>query len=256
MTVVSLSMFLQIGLILTTSLPPAGIASSDAFDLRDRLLHLIAPVLCLAVPFGAWASLIFFEFFRAPRAPARSILAPLASTAASIGPALLATILIVEPRFAWPGIGRLLFQGLHSFDYALVAACLFVYAAGVVLLKIFGGLAPPVPDSVSPGSDAPQTPARRARISVIGALALAVLVVAVVGAIGAGVIAPIGPYYIDQVHWQGYPLPPGRSGTCWEPRRTGATCWRACSWAFASRWASLRSRRSSQPRSRRSSRRP
>ena len=212
MPVASLSLFLQMGFIFTTSLPPAGMASSDAFDLRDRFLHLIAPVLCLAVPFGAWASLVFFEFFRAPRAPARSILAPLASTAASIGPALLAAILIIEPRFAWPGIGRLLFQGLHSFDYALVAACLFVYAAGVVLLKICGRLAPPMPDEVSPGSDAPQAPERRARISVIGALALVVLVIAVAGAVGAGVIAPIGPYYIDQVHWEGYPLRPGTFG--------------------------------------------
>ena len=212
MPVASLSIFLQMMFVVTTSLPPAGMASSGAFDLRDRFLHLIAPVLCLALPFGAWASLIFFEFFRAPRTPARSILAPLANTAASIGPALLATILIVEPRFAWSGIGRLLFRGLYSFDYALVAACLFMYAAGVVLLKICGRLAPPMPDGVLPRSDAPQVPVRRARISVTGAFALVVLVVAVVGAIGAGVIAPIGPYYIDQLHWQGYPLAPGTFG--------------------------------------------
>jgi len=217
MPVVILTLFLQLGLMFTTKLPVAGISSSDAFDLGDRLLHLIAPVLCLAVPFGAWSSLIFFDFFRAPdgasRAPVRSLLAPLASTAASIGPALLAAILIVEPWFAWPGIGRLLFNGLHSFDYGLVATGLFVYAAGVVLLKLCGELAPAMPDGVSLESAAPPTAARRRTgVSVVGGLALVVLLVAVVGAVGAGVIAPIGPYYIDQVHWQGYPLPPGAFG--------------------------------------------
>ena len=216
MPVVILTLFLQLGLMFTTKLPVAGVSSSDTFGLGDRLLHLIGPVLCLALPFGAWSSLIFFDFFRAPDgasgAPARSLLAPLASTAASIGPALLAAIFIVEPWFAWPGIGRLLFNGLHSFDFGLVATCLFVYAAGVVLLKLCGRLAPPMPDAVLRGRDAPQAPERRARISVVGALALVVLLVAVVGAIGAGVIAPIGPYYIDQVHWQGYPLAPGTFG--------------------------------------------
>ena len=38
------------------------------------------------------------------------------------------------------------------------------------------------------------------------------LLVAIVGALGAGVIAPIGPYFIDQEHWQGYPLAPGTFG--------------------------------------------
>ncbi|MDP9106254.1 MAG: hypothetical protein M3N49_10010 [Candidatus Eremiobacteraeota bacterium] len=217
MPVVILSLFLQLGMMFT-GLPVAGASASDAFDLRDRLLHLIAPVLCSVVPFAAWSSLIFFDFFRGPNDTARvrvhSLLAPLASTAASIGPALLASsLLFVEPRFAWPGIGRLLYNGLGQFDFGLVATCLLVYAAGVMLMKLCGRLAPAMSDGVPPGSDAPQAPARRrARISVLAALALVVLLVAIVGALGADVIAPIGPYYIDQVHWEGYPLPPGTAG--------------------------------------------
>ena len=217
MPVVILSLFLQIGM-MVAGLPVALASSSDAFDLRDRLLHLIAPVLCLAVPFAAWSSLIFFDFFRAPKGAARvrvrSLLAPLASTAASIGPALLATsVLFVEPRFAWPGIGRLLYNGFGEFEFRLVATCLVVYAAAVVLMKLFGRLAPATSNCVTPDSAARQTPPRgRARISVLAALALVVLLVAIVGALGADVIAPIGPYFIDQEHWQGYPLAPGTFG--------------------------------------------
>ena len=217
MPVVSVSLFLQLGMMFA-GLPVAGASSSDAFDLRDWLLHLIAPILCLAVPFAAWSSLIFFDFFRAPndtpRARARSLLAPLASTAASIGPALLATsLLFVEPRFAWPGIGRLLSNGLSRFEYGAVATCLVVYAAAVMLMKLCGRLAPAMSDDGPSGDGAPHAPApRRARISVLAALALVVLFVAIVGALGAYVIAPIGPYFIDQAHWEGYPLPPGTFG--------------------------------------------
>jgi peptide/nickel transport system permease protein len=217
MPVVILALFFQLGM-MVTGLPVAGASSSDAFDLRDQLLHLVAPVLCLAVPFAAWSSLIFFDFFRAPNGTARvrvrSLLAPLASTAASIGPALLATsLLFVEPRFAWPGIGRLLYNGLGEFEFGLVATCLLVYAVGVMVMKLCGRLAPAMIDGVPRGSEAPQAPTRRrSRISVLAAVALVVLLVAIVGALGADVIAPIGPYFIDQEHWQGYPLAPGTFG--------------------------------------------
>src|ERR1700681_3985938 len=136
------AMFLQLLFLFTTALPSAGIASAEAFDVRDRLAHLIAPVLSLAVPFGAWSSVIFYDFFRASdgalRISARSAGGLVARTAASIGPALLAACLFVEPGFAWPGEARLFYNGISQFDFGLVAGILLAYSIGVVLLRLCG----------------------------------------------------------------------------------------------------------------------
>jgi len=67
-----------------------GYSSTESFDVRDRLAHLILPVLCLAMPFGAWSSLIFADFFRAHRSSWR-IARPVTMTVALIGPALIVT---------------------------------------------------------------------------------------------------------------------------------------------------------------------
>ena len=216
--VVVLATFLQLFLVFRTSMPLAGMTSGTAFGLRDHLTHLIAPVLCLAVPFGAWSSLLFHDFFRArgnaSRTRARSVIAPVAATAALVGPALLSATLLIEPRFAWPGVARLLDNGLSQIDLALVAVCLLTYSAGVVLLKLCAAFSPSSSDLSSlRDSGSPRNLASRpARISVITIVALVVLVGAALGAVGASLISAFDPNFIDQAHWQGYPLAPGIGG--------------------------------------------
>ena len=135
--VVIAALFVQYLVVFTRWLPAAGISSIETFDLRDRLVHLIVPVFVLAVPFGAWSSLIFFDFFRAhdraARMSVRSFIAPVATTAAWIGPALLSASLLVEPMLAWPGVARTFFNALSQFDPGVIAGGLLVYSAGVVL---------------------------------------------------------------------------------------------------------------------------
>jgi peptide/nickel transport system permease protein len=216
--VIIFAMFLQLLLILTVSLPPAGMSSVEGFDLGDRLRHLIVPVFTLAVPFGAWSSLIFYDFFRASdnplRIPVRSFVGPVAMTAAFVGPALLSASLLIEPMFAWPGVARLLSNGLSQLDFGLVAGLLLTYSVGVVLIKVCAEFALDIGDRGLPRqTGSSRTPAnRRKGFSAIGVIACVVLLSAAFGAVTANLIAPIGPYYIDQVHWQGYPLAPGVAG--------------------------------------------
>ena len=192
----------------TMSLPPqAGAPSAESFDLASRLRYAIAPVLCLALPFGAWASLIFYDFFRASdgagRAPTLRAVGPIALSAAAIGPALLTATLIVEPMAAWPGMARLFYSGLSQHDRGLIAGCLLAYLIAVVLLKLAARFSHSMPQVSQPP---------RQGVSPIGIIAFGVLLAAVVGAVAANLIAPVGPNFIDQAHWMGYPLAPGVAG--------------------------------------------
>ncbi|HEV2741361.1 MAG TPA: ABC transporter permease [Candidatus Elarobacter sp.] len=188
-----LATLLQMLAMFRTSLPIAGMTSGAAFGLRDHLTHLILPVLILAVPFGAWSSLIFHDFFRArgnaSRTELRSLVEPVATTVAFVGPALLTATLLIEPRFAWPGVARLFFNGLSQLDLALAAGCLLTYSAGVVLLKLCAAFSP----SSSPRNLASRPPG----ISVVTIVALVVLLGAALAAAGANVIAPFDPNFID-----------------------------------------------------------
>lgn len=216
--IVVLALFLPLLLVFTMSKPPWGIGSAEAFDVRDRLTHLIVPVLSLAVPFGAWSSLIFYDFFRAPdgawRRSVRSVVEPVAMTAALIGPALLSATLIIEPPFAWPGIARLFYNGISQADIGLVAGFLLMYAVGVVLLRLCAEFSPVIPERKAPRQpSAPPPSARRSRnVSAMGVIASIVLLSAAFGALAANLIAPIGPNFIDVLHWEGFPLAPGVAG--------------------------------------------
>jgi len=216
--IIVLAMFLELLSAFTPVLPPAGFASGEAFDLSDRIRHLILPVLCLAVPFGAWASLIFYDFFRATdgtlRTSVRSVAGPLAMSAALIGPALLSASLFVEVIFAWPGVARLFYSGLSQFDPGMIAAFLLMYCAAFVVIDLVAHLAPGTPDGTLPQQPGSlQTSASgRKRINATVIVAIVVLLGAAFGALAANLIVPAGPNYIDQVHWQGYPLAPGVAG--------------------------------------------
>jgi peptide/nickel transport system permease protein len=174
----------------------------------------LVPVLCLSVPFGAWSSLIFFDFFRpadnAARISARRVAGAVAMTVALIGPALLSATLIIEPQFAWPGVARLWYNRLEGGEFGPVAGFLIMYTAAVVLLKLCARLSPDIQRPTTP-RETDSSP-RRKGFSAIGIIALMVLLGAAVGAAAANLIAPAGPYVIDLTHWSGYPLAPGVAG--------------------------------------------
>jgi peptide/nickel transport system permease protein len=185
--------------------PSVGIASSDAFDLGDRLRHLVAPVLVLAVPCGAWASVLFYEHFRniGERTWSRGIVAPVAATAAMLGPVLASGALLVEPSFAWGGVARVFFFAVQRFDFAAIAGCLVVYVAAIAAVSALTGTA---------GADAPVVRGRDRSLSPLAVAGCAGLLAAVLVTVAAPLLAPAGPYFIDQAHWIGYPLAPGTAG--------------------------------------------
>jgi peptide/nickel transport system permease protein len=196
---------LQLALIVNPLLPTAGIASSDTFGLRDRIAHLVAPVLVLAVPFGAWASMIFSEHFRGTdeRRPSRRILAPIAATAAMLGAPLVSAAFLVEPSFAWPGVARIFFFALRPLDFATIAGCLVVYVAAIAVVHALTG---------TTGVPAPDARGRDRALSPLAVAGCATLLAAVLAAVAAPLLAQVGPFYIDQAHWSGYPLAPGSAG--------------------------------------------
>jgi ABC-type dipeptide/oligopeptide/nickel transport system permease component len=141
-----MAFLIELVMIFTPLFPGFGIASRDAFDLRDRLSHVIGPALCMAVPFGAWMSVIFYDFFRATettRTRAGAMVAPVAASLALVGPALLSACLLIEPMFAWPGIARL-FYGAHTYDPGIIAGCLLTYCIAIVLFNLAADFALPL----------------------------------------------------------------------------------------------------------------
>ena len=85
--------------------------------------------------------------------------------------------------------------------------------------------APSAAEELAPSRNTVWRRFRRHKVALVGGV---VIVLMGLVAICANLLAPADPNFIDQVHWQGYPLAPGvarphRSA----PTRTGATCSRA-----------------------------
>ena len=141
-------------------LPPGGMSSANASDMGwaawmlDVAWHLPLPALALAVPIAAMferlQSQSMSEAVQQPfvvAAIARGVstrdvilrhawpvsLRPLCAVYGLVIGALLSGSFIVEYVTAWPGIGRLMYEGLRARDIYLVAACA---AMGAVFLAI------------------------------------------------------------------------------------------------------------------------
>ena len=198
-----------------------GVGSSGVFYREGEtfgpgywLHHLIPPVVTVAVPFAAWTSVLFYESLRARNGTVtwRDLLRPVALSVALIAPALLFASIAVEPAFAWPGLARLFsVRG----DAGMAAALLLLYALAIVVLKLIAHvwlsrLGPPPPAAVVLNA------ARSARTSFfsnwIAVLGLLLCAVFAVVALAGSFIPSVNPNFIDQAHWQGYPLAPGVAG--------------------------------------------
>jgi peptide/nickel transport system permease protein len=136
-------------------------ASNSAFDLWDRVAHMIMPVIVLSL--GTIAGISRFmrtevievlgqDYIRTARAKGlrdptvwwghavRNALIPIATF---IGPALgslLGGAVIIEQVFSWPGMGRLVVNGVFQRDYPLVMGSVVIgavlYILGVLLSDI------------------------------------------------------------------------------------------------------------------------
>lgn len=132
------------------SLPVGGMTDPrGGGDLRDRLEHLILPVMSLAlIQIGSWSA--FFrssmlealsqEYIRTARGkglPNRSIMyvhafknafLPLITIVGLALPGLFGGALLVENIFAWPGMGRLTFEAVGRRDYTMIMATTLMFS--------------------------------------------------------------------------------------------------------------------------------
>ena len=138
-------------------LPSAGISDYDQFFLGDRLRHLILPVLVLSLVFIAQYSrfmrssmleVIRTDYMRTAAAKGvsrlgvifkhgfKNALIPLVTVVALTLPSLIAGAIITETIFAWPGMGRLFYNGLQQFDFALLMGYLIMVSFFVVFCNL------------------------------------------------------------------------------------------------------------------------
>ncbi|HEX3368321.1 MAG TPA: ABC transporter permease [Candidatus Cybelea sp.] len=138
-------------------LPSAGLATSDNFDLGDRLVHLVLPAVVLALLQIALFSrfmrsslleVLGTDYMRTAAAkglPFRTILfkhglknalIPVVTVTALSLPGLIAGAIVTETIFAWPGMGRLFYNALTQSDLALLMGYLLLVAFFVVFSNL------------------------------------------------------------------------------------------------------------------------
>jgi peptide/nickel transport system permease protein len=138
-------------------LPSAGISSSDTFDLSDRLAHLVLPTIVLSLLSLALYSrfmrsslleVLGTDYMRTAAAKGLSFRAilfkhglknamiPVVTILALSLPGILGGAIITETIFAWPGTGRLFYNGLLQSDIPLLMGILIMLAFLVVFSNL------------------------------------------------------------------------------------------------------------------------
>ncbi len=142
------------------ALPPTGMTSVDyefmTFGERvvDRLRHLILPVATLSLVMaagiarytrGQMLEVIRQDYIRTARAKGlpegrvvmkhalRNSLLPVITLLGLYLPLLFSGSVFVEVIFSWPGMGRVIVDGIFQRDYPLVMATSFIFALVVVI---------------------------------------------------------------------------------------------------------------------------
>jgi len=144
-------------------MPPGGMTStgSTGFDLGDRVIHLILPVLTGALGWIAWYSrflrssmleVIHQDYIRTARAKGlgnwkvlykhalRNALIPLITLLALDLPYIFGGAIFVEFLFAWPGMGRLYYQAALQRDYPILMAVLIIGASFIILSNLLADI--------------------------------------------------------------------------------------------------------------------
>lgn len=148
-------------------LPNVGFETIGArYEGLDRVLdvgkHLILPAMSLGLFFTALytrmmrASMLeisgadFIKTARAKGVPegaiawrhiAQNAVLPIVTLAGLQAGQIIGGAVLTETVFAWPGIGRLMFEALSQRDYQVLLGCFFVSSAMVVLFNIITDLA-------------------------------------------------------------------------------------------------------------------
>jgi peptide/nickel transport system permease protein len=143
------------------ALPSAGISTSDAFDLGDRVTHLILPTIVLSLAFIAQYSrfmrssmleVIRTDYMRTAAAKGvsrigvifrhglKNALIPLVTIVALTLPGLVAGAVITETIFAWPGMGRLFITALSQFDFALLMGYMMLTSFLVIVCNLLADI--------------------------------------------------------------------------------------------------------------------
>jgi peptide/nickel transport system permease protein len=144
--------------------PPTGITGVeyDFFSVGgkivDRIMHMVLPVTTLTLALAAGVArytrgqmleIVRQDYIRTARAkglPEKTVIArhalrnsliPIITLIGLYLPFLFSGTVFVEAIFAWPGMGRVIYDGILQRDYPVVMATSFVFAA----LTILGSLA-------------------------------------------------------------------------------------------------------------------
>ncbi len=143
-------------------LPAGGVATAGATDLADRLHHLVLPVATLTLasvgPYtrymrAAMREALAQDHIRTARAKGasearvifrhamRSAMIPVTTILALSFGGLVSGALVTETMFAYPGMGKLIFDAVMGNDYNLALAALLLAAIAAMLANLAADLA-------------------------------------------------------------------------------------------------------------------
>lgn len=143
-------------------LPASGMMTPGSATLWDQILHLILPILSLSIQsIASWArymrasmlEVVKQDYIRTARAkglPERTVilkhafrncLIPLVTIVALSIPALFSGALITETIFAWPGMGRLLYDSVVQNDYSVAMMAFMILATLTFLFNLLADIA-------------------------------------------------------------------------------------------------------------------
>jgi peptide/nickel transport system permease protein len=134
--------------------PTGGMGSPGVDTVADALLHLVLPVSVLCVVYtGRWLryvrsamlDVLGQDYIRTARAKGlsesvvlwkhafRNALLPLLTVVALSVPAMFSGAVLTETVFAWPGMGRLVFESVMNSDHYVAMVAFLISAAGVMM---------------------------------------------------------------------------------------------------------------------------
>jgi len=143
---------------------PAGGYSTagQPFALGDRLHHLVLPAVIIAINYiaqtmrytrSAMLEVLGQDYVRTARAKGlndrvvisrhalRNALLPIVTILGAYIPNLLGGAIFIESIFGWPGVGRLLLDGVESRDFPLIMGLTFVLAVVILATNIMTDVA-------------------------------------------------------------------------------------------------------------------